>query len=483
MIEAARPDHEAQRIQTLRRYEILDTPPERSFDRIVALATRLFNVPIALISLVEEHRQWFKASIGIDVRQTDRKLSFCAHALLGDGVMTVLDAAEDERFFDHPFVINEPKIRFYAGAPLIAPDGSKLGTLCIIDRIPHQDFTLEQRMNLTVLAETITDALELRIAGARAYVAEETARNERQLLEETFAALEEGVVLQNKDGQIVAANESSHRILGLSLDQMMGLTSLDPRWRAIHPDGSDFPGETHPVARTLSEGKAFRNVVMGIYHPDDKLVWISVNARPLFHEGESQPYAAVGSFFDITERKLKQERLEHQVNHDTLTNLPNRAAFQAMVKDATAHQQPFAIGFLDLNGFKQVNDCHGHEAGDELLKQVAQRLTQCLRGTDVVARLGGDEFTLFLPKAQSATETARIQERINATLEQPFRLSDSTTVNISISLGFSYFPDESQNADQLLKLADSRMYKAKSLISKLSKAQKLNAGHNASQLS
>ena len=470
MISAPKPANEAQRLETLRRYEILDTPPERSFDRIVALATRLFNVPIALVSLVEEHRQWFKANIGLDVTQTDRKLSFCAHALLGEGVMTVLDATKDERFFDHPLVTGNPKIRFYAGAPLIAPDGSKLGTLCIIDRVPRQEFSPEDRLNLTDLAETITDAFELRLASIRAQVAEETARDERQLLEETFAALEEGVVVQDKNGRIVAANESSHRILGLDLDQMMGLTSLDPRWRAIHLDGSEFPGETHPVVRTLREGKAFRNVIMGIHHPDDKLVWISVNARPLFHPNETQPYAAVGSFFDITERKLKLEDLEHQVSHDTLTNLPNRSAFQLMVKNATAHRLPFAIGFLDLDGFKEVNDNHGHEAGDELLKHVAKRLKQCLRDTDVVARLGGDEFTLFLPKAHSTTETKRIQERINAVLEQPFKLQDHIMVNISISLGFSYFPDESLDVDQLLKIADSRMYKAKSLISKAARA-------------
>jgi diguanylate cyclase (GGDEF)-like protein/PAS domain S-box-containing protein len=465
VIEAPRPPNETQRLETLHSYDILDTPPEAAFDRIVAFAARLFNVPIVTVSLVAEHRQWFKACIGLGSREADRKVSFCAHALLSDDVLTVLDAWQDERFHDNPLVTGDPHIRFYAGAPLVASDGSRLGTLCLIDREPHTEFTAADRHNLSDLASTVSDTLELRRATARAVQAEETVERERQTLKETFAALEEGVVVQNVNGEIISANESCHRILGLSLEQMMGLTSLDPRWRAIHPDGSDFPGEAHPVPTALKNGEPVNDVVMGIHHPNNSLVWISVNARPLFRPGESKPYAAVGSFFDITERQQKQEFLEHLVHHDTLTDLPNRLAFQAIVTSAMQHHQTgFAIGFLDLNGFKPVNDRYGHDVGDELLKQVAKRLRTCLRESDIVARFGGDEFTLFLARAPSSTETDRIKARITAALEPPFQLTERTSVRITASLGFAYFPNESTDLEQLLKLADNRMYAAKNAL-------------------
>lgn len=137
MITPMAPADEALRLETLRSLKVLDTPKEDRFDRVTRLAKRLFNVPIALISLVDENRQWFKSCQGLDASETSRDISFCGHAILGGEILLVEDALLDERFRDNPLVIGEPRIRFYAGCPLRAPNGIKLGTLCIIDNEPR----------------------------------------------------------------------------------------------------------------------------------------------------------------------------------------------------------------------------------------------------------------------------------------------------------------------------------------------------------
>ena len=148
------PSNEAARLETLHGLNILDTPPEDRFDRYTRLSTRVFDVPIALISLVDRYRQWFKSKQGIDVDETPREQSFCGHAILGDELFEIRNARRDPRFRDNPMVAGWPHIRFYAGAPLITPDGHRLGTLCIIDRVRRYLDEGEREM-LTDMADMI----------------------------------------------------------------------------------------------------------------------------------------------------------------------------------------------------------------------------------------------------------------------------------------------------------------------------------------
>lgn len=142
------PANEQQRLEALRALLILDTPPEERFDRIVAFAAAEFDVPIALLSLIDQDRQWFKSRIGLGVCETPRDISFCGHAIHCHDVLVVPDARVDERFVDNPLVLGAPFIRFYAGAPLIMPAGQAVGTLCLIDtRIRRLDST-----DLSILA-------------------------------------------------------------------------------------------------------------------------------------------------------------------------------------------------------------------------------------------------------------------------------------------------------------------------------------------
>ncbi len=153
--------NEARRLKVLWQYDVLDTVPEEVFDDLTELAARICEAPVALISLIDEDRQWFKSKVGISVTETSRDISFCAHAIKQHDLFIIPDATLDQRFANNPLVTSDPKIRFYAGAPLITPDGYALGTLCVIDKVPRE-LRPEQRQALRVLARHVMMQLELR---------------------------------------------------------------------------------------------------------------------------------------------------------------------------------------------------------------------------------------------------------------------------------------------------------------------------------
>ena len=163
------------RLDALRRYEILDTFPESSFERLTRIVANIFRTPIALISLIDENRQWFKSHHGLDASETPLHVSFCRHAIKRECVFVVPDATKDERFATNSLVTGDPGIRFYAGAPLRTPSGVQVGTLCVIDRLPRRALLPTEQQTLSDLAAVVVDEMELRFALKQ-------ARRERQAL-------------------------------------------------------------------------------------------------------------------------------------------------------------------------------------------------------------------------------------------------------------------------------------------------------------
>src|SRR6516162_6349533 len=156
-----RPANEKKRLQVLWQYDVLDTLPEEMFDDLTELAARICEAPIALITLVDEDRQWFKSKVGVTINETSRDISFCGHAICQADLFIIPDATKDERFAQNPLVVSEPKIRFYAGMPLVTPDGHALGTLCVIDKVPRE-LRPDQKSALRTLARHVMTQLELR---------------------------------------------------------------------------------------------------------------------------------------------------------------------------------------------------------------------------------------------------------------------------------------------------------------------------------
>lgn len=211
------PENEIERLQSLCALNILDTPPEPGFDRMTLIAKTLFDVPIALVSLVDANRQWFKSRQGLGATETPRDVSFCGHAILNEGVFVIPDSHIDPRFADNPLVTGAPFVRFYAGAPLTLADGARIGTLCIIDHKPRE-FSKEQCVLLTEIAHVVVDELNRRtqtdVLGL--YQAEQ------QRLQAVLDTVVDGIIAIDSKGSILLANPATERLFGFSMAEMLG---------------------------------------------------------------------------------------------------------------------------------------------------------------------------------------------------------------------------------------------------------------------
>ena len=259
----SRPWTEAERLRVLRAYEVLDTPPERSFDGLVEIAARVCETPIALISLVDENRQWFKSRVGLSAEETPRNISFCARAVEGDADLIVPDASLDLRFAGNPLVTGAPFIRFYAGAVLRSRDGLPLGTLCVIDTKPRPEgLTETQLRTLKVLAEQVGIALELRQAlkaGSHLIEAHRDSDARRDALD---AERDDRDIELARIATALAESEARFRAISDSMPQMVWSTLPDGFHDYYNARWYEFTG----VPAGSTDGEAWN----GMFHPDDQ---------------------------------------------------------------------------------------------------------------------------------------------------------------------------------------------------------------------
>lgn len=613
MIPAPLPLDEDARLYALRQLDILDTDPEEAFDRIARLASFAFGVPIVLISLVDEDRQWFKSHHGIAACETPRSMSFCAHAVLSKRMLVVEDALDDERFADNPLVTDAPNIRFYAGAPLRLGDGQVVGTLCLIDAAPRT-FDDNQAAMLGEFAQLVERELETRRQLRRSRTEHERDRRSLAISEARFRTVFEltpiGKAVVDLDGRFLDVNRKFSEIVGYDEETLRQRTFAS----VTHP--ADVAGDVALAAELLAGRQQTYAMEKRYLRPDGTPVWVSLavslvrdmtgaplhfiaavqdissrkkseealrnyhveleervrertaelrrsrdamqtitdnlpaliavvdrnlcyqfnnetfrrvfKADPSLLRGHSlretlgtetfdalQPYFAralagervtcenvryatdperiwcatyipaerdgkVTGFYvmshDVTEQRRTEQRLRENALLDPLTGLANRRALQETLGALRASGKPYALFFIDMDGFKAINDRYGHDTGDALLREVARRLAATVRANDVVCRLGGDEFVVASRGVGDARTAERIAAAICQAVSKPLAMGGHL-IEMSASVGvvltgvrgatavaaanLSAEAEAHALADDPLCLADAAMYEAK----------------------
>jgi diguanylate cyclase (GGDEF)-like protein/PAS domain S-box-containing protein len=451
MTIAAAPANERERLNILRSYEILDSESEEAFDAMVQLASYICQTPIAVISLVDESRQWFKAAVGLDVKETSRDVSFCAHTILQDGAMVVADALCDDRFSNNPLVVSSPGIRFYAGIPLTTSGGHRLGTLCVIDKVPRE-LTSTQLGAIKTLADNVMAHLDL----VKSHKQARLHIDHLELAASIFNAASEAMFVSDADNCILTVNPAFTEITGYTQEEIVG---KNPR---ILSSGCQSKQFYQKMWSGIKEAGSWKGEMWN-RRKNGQLYAQQVSINVVYRKGgERGLYVAI--FSDITHKKQADELIWRQANFDHLTQLPNRMLFlnrlECEVALAQRTQIPVALLFVDLDHFKAVNDNMGHDAGDELLMQAADRIRSCVRETDTVARLGGDEFTVILLQLSDPTYGAAIAKKIIDSLEVPF-IVRGVELSLSASVGLAICPKDGDTPERLLKSADKAMYDAK----------------------
>ncbi|MBA3531019.1 MAG: PAS domain S-box protein, partial [Ardenticatenales bacterium] len=332
------PPNESERLLALHHLEILDTPPEERFDRITRLALQLFQVPMALVSLVDANRQWFKSCQGLHAQETDRSISFCAHAILQDDLLVIPDTHEDPRFADNPVVTGEPHIRFYAGYPLRSAEGYSLGTLCIVDRKPRTLGAAERQamQDLAALAEAELNNIHLQQA-----LLVEQERTARLESEARFQLLAENI----------------DQVFWLSSPDMRRLDYVSPMYEKIwgrpraslYEQPASFLDAIHPAdparviaAQPLKQAGPYEQEYR-IVKPDGTVRWVSARAFPIRNQtGEVIHIAGISE--DITARKEAEQEAQAQLEfaHQIMNamgqglSVTNRAGYFDYVNPAYA---------------------------------------------------------------------------------------------------------------------------------------------------
>ncbi|WP_044842597.1 EAL domain-containing protein [Thalassomonas viridans] len=504
---------EAQRLLALQALNILDTPPEERFDRITRIAMQVFNVPFAMVSLVDAKRLWFKSSPGFYLTETARSQSLCAYTILSDEVLMVEDTLLDPRSADKPWVTGEPRLRFYAGIAIKDNRGFNIGTLSILDHKPRK-LTPEQINILTelakvaesevnaadlsqVTAQLIQSRKQLHQAVTRLRQNEQLNRLRNQVLEliarsepltEILTAIVTGVELEYPGMlcSILLTDDSSSKLTlgaapslpdfynaaieGIAIGPGIGScgTCAHTGKRVVVEDIASHPywAPYTELAARAQLGSCWSEPIVdaggevlgtfAIYHKEKS----APTSRDFYLIEQSAALASIS-----IERARANKLIWRQANFDSLTGLTNRNLMRELLKtalkNARRNRHRLAVICLDLDHFKAVNDSLGHDIGDKLLIACGERIQGCIRESDTLARLGGDEFLILLPNIAHEAAIEQLAGKILSSLSQPFRLQQEL-VYVSASLGIALFPDDAADLEQLLKNADQAMYSAKS---------------------
>jgi diguanylate cyclase (GGDEF)-like protein/PAS domain S-box-containing protein len=443
---------EIDRITSLRAYEILDTEPDANFDAIVRLASQALNVSTAAISFIDQKRQWIKSSSGMFAAgdEQSRDVSFCNFAIQSPHEMFVVaDASHDPRFASNPLVLQPGGIRFYAAVPLLDNANRAIGTFCIIDEAPRV-LSNEELDMLRDFSTAVDAAIALHLQAVETHVNGERRRTAIELNPKIPWT-------SNPDGHILEVSPSL--VITLATGNAQSLVA--PDWtQLIHPD--DLRDAQRLREDAIEKGEPY-DIEHRMRSADGSWRWFRSFAAPRRNE-QGEIILWFGSSEDITERKISQQQVIHMAYHDGLTGLPNRVKFSILLEDRIKRTRntasSFALLCLDLDHFKGINDRVGHPGGDDVLKQIAERLGRCMQPTNVLARFGSDEFFIIHP-CQS-DEVMVMANRVSSALSEPLFV-EGHFLNITASIGVAHYPQDGADSDGLFRNADLALHRAKTI--------------------
>ncbi|MBL6750952.1 MAG: diguanylate cyclase [Nevskia sp.] len=345
MPEASTPDDENIRAWTLCSIALLDTPPEERFDRLTRLARRLFEVPAALVTLVDGQRVWFKSCDGLDLRQVLRDRSFCAHAIQGEEMLVVPDALADARFRDSPLVAGERPVRFYAGYPLVVSNGARLGTFCLLDFKPRQ-LDEEQRQALRDLAHSAALAIDADLAQARLRANEKILRESEMRMALAIAGSGTGIWDRNIPTGEIHYSSGWKAMLGYSDSEVSN--RIEDSYKRVHPDDLAYVQgaiQAHFERKTESYEVEHR-----IRCKDGSYKWILSRGKVVVRDAQGGALRMIGTTSDITAKRALSERL--QQSFDLISSLTNEVpglVFQyRMLRDGQSFFSYASAGIRDI---------------------------------------------------------------------------------------------------------------------------------------
>lgn len=464
---------------------------EEKTEELLRLGAEQFDLPIGALARVQGDRYRIVYSVspgnvipaGTEFATCD---TYCAEAIKLSDAVSFEEAGTTERR-DTPAYRNFG-LEAYLGTP-VRVNGGVWGTLCFAGRQTHPRlFTSGDRELLRLMAQWVGGEIARRQA-------EEAIKESEERFRTAIASISEGLIVMDSAGVVTLWNSSAEQILEMTRTEMHGLRPVNPEFEAVREDGTKFPQGSYPLMASLRRGEVQHDVVMGLPRRSrphqigpSGMLWVSVNAKPLFLSGAVDPYAVVATFTDITERRRSADQITRQMTqitdyaavleeqkaqlekanrqleelalHDSLTGLGNRRAFEHRLaqemNQAKRYGTPLSVLLLDVDSFKAYNDSFGHPAGDEILRRLSQSIRSQGRDTDFFARYGGEEFIVILPLTDAAGAMV-LAERLRTAAEQTPWPERPVTVSLGAATLLPTMPD----AAALVAAADRALYAAK----------------------
>ena len=396
-------------------------------------------------------------SAAIDGAAIGPRVGSCGTAMYERRMVVVEDIETDPLWADFKHLALPMGLRACWSIPFQDDAGAVLGAFAVYYRAPRRPGEEEEAI-LRDIGRSVGLAVHQDRIARRLAQSEE---HHRLVVDH----LNEGIVVQSRSGVVLACNPSAHRMLRAKTG-LVGRDIYTVLVRTLREDGTTMPDAERPTRRVLASGKPLLGLTLGLELVDGDVIWITGNVVPIIKPGETEASSVLISFSDIGPVREAQQQLRYMATRDSLTGLYNRTYLGDRMRelfdppDGSAPPRRVAVLFVDLDGFKKVNDTAGHDAGDALLRSVAYRLARCVDEEDTLARVGGDEFVIVVNEYEDTGCLAALARQVLDAIAEPFEVANNEYY-LGVSIGISVSPEDGHDATTLMRNADSAMYHAK----------------------